>query len=94
MKKGDFIIWDSRFGYDIGFYSNEKGVMYNTCEIYLITGISSGRFSASHHEVKPFTKELVEELNERYTYKNSIIWTYENLIERLNIRQKEFLLNE
>jgi hypothetical protein len=88
MKKGDLIIWDSHFGYDVGYYSKEEGVMYDTCEIVLVTGVSEGKFSASHHEVKPFTKEKIEELNQRYQYKNNEFWTYDVLKERLKVRNE------
>jgi len=89
MKKGEFIIWDSHFGYDIGFYSKEEGVMYGTSEIYLVTGVSEGFLSVPPHEIHSFSKELIEKLNTKYKYKRE----YETLLERLNIR-KQRVLNE
>tara|TARA_R110000796_G_scaffold159388_3_gene276198 strand:- start:18721 stop:19002 length:282 start_codon:yes stop_codon:yes gene_type:complete len=83
MKEGDLIIWDSHFGYDVGFYSKDKGVMYNTCEVYLITGVCYGKFSATHYEVVTFNEETIVNLNTKYN-KKSDNWKFENLVERLN----------
>ena len=83
MKKGDKIIWDSHFGYEVGYFSNEKGVMYNTSEVDLVSGIVHGKLSVTSYEILAFTKEIVESLNVKYN-KTSDMYKYENLLERLN----------
>lgn len=88
MKKGDLIIWDSRSGYDVGFYSKDEGVMYNTCEIELVTGVGSGPICVEPYKVHKFTKEKIEELNQRYQYKNNAFWSYDILKERLSVRNE------
>ena len=83
MKKGDKIIWDSHFGYEVGYFSKEKGVMYNTSEVDLVSGIVHGKLSVTSYEILAFTKEIVESLNVKYN-KTSDMYKYENLLERLN----------
>ncbi|MEO6305570.1 MAG: hypothetical protein ABIP51_20570 [Bacteroidia bacterium] len=66
MKKGDKVIWDSNFDYDLGYYLG-KGVTYNTFLIDKVTGIVKGPVSYSISQIKPYTEELHKELKEKYS---------------------------
>lgn len=68
FKKGDRIIWDSNFGYEIGFFEKEEGVTYGACQIFLVTGRGQGEFLADKHKVFPYTPEKAKELFDKYTY--------------------------
>ena len=69
MKKGDKIIWDSHFGYEIGYFIGENdNVVYNTYKVELITGIVTGVTSRSKHEVIPFTDEALKQMIKKYKY--------------------------
>lgn len=91
MKKGEYIIWDSNFGYEVGFFEKEEGVVYDTHQVRLITGVAEclRPFPASCDKVKPFTKETIEELNKKYTYPAT--YEYEYLLEALNNKKSLFL---
>lgn len=44
MKKGDKIIWDSGFGYELGYFIEESDhIIYNTYKVKLDTGITNGK---------------------------------------------------
>lgn len=68
FRPNDKIIWDSGFGYEIGYFLSENGVMYNTYSVEIITGICTGEVSNSINEIKPYSKELIKELSKRYGY--------------------------
>lgn len=67
LEPGDKIIWNSNSGYEIGYYLG-IGNQYATLLVDLITGICTGNVSLSESQIKPYSKELVEELNEKYGY--------------------------
>ena len=89
MKKGDFIIWNSGFGYDVGYYVKDKGVMYGTCEVYLLTGVSEGRIPVAPYEVEKFNCQSINALNRKYRY-DFESRTYINLLSLLNKRKENF----
>jgi hypothetical protein len=66
VKKGDKVIWDSGFGYELAEYIGE-GVMYYTYNIKLLTGICSG-MDISHrcNEVYAYSKEKHDEMKLKY----------------------------
>lgn len=67
MKKGDKIIWDSGFGYDIGYFIEEtEGFMYNTHRIELITGGITGEMLVSKYEVKKYSPEALQVMQNTY----------------------------
>ena len=69
MKKGDKIIWDSHFGYDLGEFISDKGVMYYTVSVELFTSTySNGAISLSVNEIHPYTEELHNQMIKRYGY--------------------------
>lgn len=88
MKKGDYIIWNSGNGYDVGYFSKEDGVTYYTHEVKLITGLCKRSVSFSKDQIHPFSSELVEALNNKYGYKRSPFWNYKELKELLEKNEK------
>jgi len=67
LKEGDKIIWDSHFGYEIGYYVSDEGVMYNTCLVKLVTGICPGvNNSLTKHEIIPYNRENLTEMVTKY----------------------------
>ena len=71
MNKGDRIIWDSHFGYDIGYYIG-GGVMYNTHHIELMTGkYPGGELSVPLYEIHPYSDKLITELTKKYGYEKA-----------------------
>lgn len=68
FSSGDRIVWDSGHGYDIGFFVSDKGVMYNTYLVDIITGLFTGEVSHSISQIKPYSKDLIKELSARYGY--------------------------
>lgn len=66
IKKGDKVIWDSGFGYEIGEYIGE-GVMYYTYAMKLLTGNFSGsEVSYRCNEVHIYSKEKHDEMKLKY----------------------------
>ena len=68
MVKGDKIIWHSHFGYDVGYFVGDKGVLDGTVLVDLRSGIVQGVVSHSKSEILPYTKELQAELANKYGY--------------------------
>lgn len=67
FKKGDKIIWDSRFGYDLGYFigdTNEN--MYNTFGVDLVTGIVGGKLFVYESEVLPYNEDTIKEMSKKY----------------------------
>jgi hypothetical protein len=72
MKKGDRIIWDSGFGYEIGYFIEDaEKQMYNSYKIELITGIVQEETLISKDEIIPYTKENQNRMKVRYKYDKS-----------------------
>ena len=72
MKQGDKIIWDSGFGYDLGYYLRECDNQYHSTVVKMATGRSANReMCFSKDRVIPYTAEKLEELTEKYRYKQS-----------------------
>lgn len=68
MKKGDKVIWDSHFGYDIGYFLG-KGAAYEHWAIKFASGICCGEQGlVAKTELHPYSKELIAELTEKYGY--------------------------
>lgn len=69
MKKGDKIIWDSGFGYEVGFFIGEgNDKMYNSYRINLVTGSVEGDSLRSKDEVIPYGKEEIKLMFNKYGY--------------------------
>ena len=70
MNEGDKIIWDSHFGYEIGYFGG-VGKIYSSFECDMITGIVQGLNSYTETEIYPYSDELVLELTKKYGYEKS-----------------------
>lgn len=70
IQKGDRIIWDSHFGYDIGYFIG-NGNQYNTYRIDIITGRFPGEVCHSKDEIHLYSESLVAELTAKYGYEKS-----------------------
>lgn len=67
FELGQKIIWDSGYGYDLGYFLKE-GNSYYTWLIDKVTGKFRGNVSVSKGEVLPYSKELHDKLIEKYKY--------------------------
>ena len=70
FKKGDNIIWDSNFGYEIGYFIGE-GNQDNTYLVNLKTGIVDEPCSYPIDEIFKYSDELISELTKKYGYEKS-----------------------
>ena len=69
MKKGDKIIWDSGFGYEIGYFIEDaEKQMYNSYKIELVTGIVQEETLRSKDEIMLYTKENQSLMKAKYKY--------------------------
>lgn len=64
---GERVVWDSHFGYEIGYFLGE-GVMMNTYLVDVCTGKITGECSYSKDEIHPYTNELIDFLIIKYGY--------------------------
>ena len=66
----DKVIWDSHFGYELGYFLGEG----NQCNTYLIdkiTGLIHEPCSHSKSEVHKYSEDLVNKLKTKYGYEKS-----------------------
>ena len=68
MNKGDKIIWNSGFGYDLGYYVSDESSVANNCVIELVSGLVHGEVSRPKKEIYPFEKTRYEMLVKAYGY--------------------------
>ena len=73
--KGDKVVWDSHFGYEICYFLGE-GVMMNTYLVDVCTGKKTGECSYSKDEIHPYTNELIDFLNIKYGYEKRFSNTF------------------
>ncbi len=67
FNKGDKIIWDSFFGYELGHFICESDeTMYNSYKVDMETGTVQGECLKSKQEVKPFNEETMKEMVKKY----------------------------
>lgn len=64
---GERVVWDSHFGYEIGYFLGE-GVVFNTYSIDVCTGVITGPCSHSQNEIHKYSDELINSLNKKYGY--------------------------
>lgn len=69
------VIWDSHFGYEIGYFLGE-GHVYETWLINVITGIFPQPTCHPKSEVYKYTNELVDKLTEKYGYEKRFSKTF------------------
>lgn len=64
----DEVIWDSGSGYDIGTFIR-SGPTYYHYTIRMRSGVKNNDdLSVLETEVKPYSKELIQELSKKYGY--------------------------
>jgi hypothetical protein len=61
------VIWDSHFGYEIGYFLGE-GNQYYTYLIDVRTGLIHEPCSYSKSEIHKYTDELIDKLTAKYGY--------------------------
>jgi hypothetical protein len=67
MEIGDKVIWDSNFGYEVGYFLSDSNA-YFQYSVDIISGKYKGEASVSQTSLKPYSLELVEELTKKYGY--------------------------
>jgi hypothetical protein len=67
LQKNDKVIWDSGYGYDIGYFIGE-GNSYNTYLIDMKTGIVRGECSYPKNKIYKHSDQLEMELKKKYGY--------------------------
>ena len=69
MKHGDKIIWDSHFGYEVGYFIKESDdIMYNSYLLHLVTGSVIGTSLRSKDEIIEYTDENLQIMIKKYDY--------------------------
>ena len=67
FKKGQKIIWDSRFGYDLGYFIGDTNHnMYGTFGVDLVTGIVGGKLFVYESEVIPYNEDTIKQMVKKY----------------------------
>ena len=68
----DKVIYDSGFGYDIGYYVDYSTIEYDSVTLLMATGISAGHeILVNRNTVIPYSKEKIKELTKIYGYEKS-----------------------
>ena len=61
------VIWDSHFGYEIGYFLGE-GKIYETYLVELVTGVVQEPTCYSKSEIHKYSNELIDKLTKKYGY--------------------------
>lgn len=71
MEKGDKILWDSGFGYEIGYYIGESSVYF-----HVTVSLISNKYSENGDccfvktDIIPYTEEDSKRLSDEYGYEH------------------------
>lgn len=77
FKKGDKIIWDSGFGYEIGYFIEESNeFMYHSFRIDLCTGVVQGQCLRYQGQIKPYNEQTISEMVSKYGYEKKFSKTF------------------
>ena len=69
MKKGIKIIWDSNFGYELGYFIKKSDEnMYNTFLVDIRTGIITGKCMHYKNEILLYNSDNLELMKKKYNY--------------------------
>jgi hypothetical protein len=69
LAKGQRVVWDSGFGYDLCLFVEESTTQYHSYKVDMVTGNLKGQNNTfSKDRVKPYTKELIQKLSQKYGY--------------------------
>ena len=83
FKKGDKVIWDSHFGWDIGTFVQDNStpyyeytLFYNTVRIINNTAkwFHGEEIVIDKQEVFPYSEELAKQMAEKYGYPKKCNW--------------------
>jgi hypothetical protein len=72
---GERVVWDSHFGYEIGYFLGE-GVLFNSHSIDVRSGIIPGECSYSKNEIHKYSDELINSLIKKYGYEKRFSETF------------------
>jgi chemotaxis signal transduction protein len=75
FKLNDRIIWDSSFGYEIGYFIGD-GKLMSTYEVMLVTGKVQGLVSHSISEIHKYSEDLIDALSKKYGYEKKFSETF------------------
>ena len=65
ISNDDKIIWDSGFGYELGYFKNNN----SKCKVYITTGIVQGELSVDRSEVYAYNNATIKLMQEKYNSK-------------------------
>ena len=65
ISNDDKIIWDSGFGYELGYFKNNN----SKCKIHITTGIVQGELSVDRSEVYAYNSTTIKLMQEKYNSK-------------------------
>ena len=70
MEIGDKVIWNSNFGYEVGYFLGDSNA-YFEYSVNIVSGRYKGIASVYQSSLKPYSEELIEELSKEYGYMKS-----------------------
>lgn len=70
MKIGDKVIWNSNFGYEVGYFLGDSNA-YFQYSVKIVSGKYKGISSVSRCSLKPYSDDLIKELTKEYGYLKS-----------------------
>lgn len=72
FKAGDPVIWDSNFGYDVGYFVSESNMYYHY-RVTLVSGVSPGNdVTVNVNQVHPYSEEMIKTLTQKYGYRKQL----------------------
>jgi len=67
FKQNQRIIYDSGFGYEIGYFQGE-GLLLGTYQVDICTGVSVGLISHSKKDIINYSDDVITALSSKYGY--------------------------
>jgi hypothetical protein len=68
FKQNDKVIWNSGFGYDLGYFIGIDNNQFNNYIISMETGIIQGKSSLEMQEIIPYNDENLSKMIDKYGY--------------------------
>jgi len=68
FKQNDKVIWNSGFGYDLGYFIGIDNNQYHNYIISMETGIIQGKSSLEMQEIIPYNDENLSKMIDKYGY--------------------------
>ncbi len=75
MKKGQRIIWDSGYGYDLGIYESEEitqGLEASKYSVYLLTARPPGKILTAKEKITEYTQKEHFKMIQKYGVRHSV----------------------